>query len=365
MRILILNWRDIKNPMAGGAEVLTHELAKRFVSRGHKVTLFTSSFPGAPARENVDGIRIIRQGQWWNVQAWAFFYYVLSFHRLTDIIIDEVHWFPFFSVLYARKKTVLLVCEVARRFFFRLFPFPLAVAGRGVERFYFFLNRSVPVLTISPSTKYDLIDEGINEEHITVIPMGLTLPLHKPHTKEAAPTFLFVGRLHPLKGVVDAIDAFALICHELPSSRLWIVGTGTALYVETLRARIAQLKLVNQVLILGYLEEKDKFERFERAHILIVPSFHEGWGLVAAEAASQGTPAVAYNTAGLRDVITDGVTGVLVERNTPDSLAAASVELFRNKKRYRLMQREGMKRAKKMSWDKTATAAITVLQSVL
>lgn len=365
MRILILNWRDIKNPMAGGAEVLTHEIAKRLVSQGHQVTLFTSSFPGAPARENVDGITVIRRGRWWNVQAWAFFYYVFSFHTLTDIIIDEVHWFPFFSVLYARKKTVLLVCEVARRFFFRLFPFPLAVAGRGVERFYFFLNRSVPVLTISPSTKHDLIEEGINEEHITVIPMGLILPPHKSHTKETVPTFLFVGRLHPLKGVIDAIDAFALICHELPSSKLWIVGTGTASYVETLRAQIAQLKLTDHVQLFGYLSEKDKFERFEKAHILIVPSFHEGWGLVAAEAASQGTPSVAYDTAGLRDVIVDGVTGVLVRSNTPESLATASMELLKNRKKYRFLQQRGMQRAKEMSWDKTTTAALAVLQSVL
>ena len=366
MRILILNWRDIKNPMAGGAEVLTDEIAKRLVIQGHRVTLFTSSFSGASAHENLDGVTVIRRGQWWNVQVWAFFYYVFSFHNSTDIIIDEVHWFPFFSVLYARKKTVLLVCEVARRFFFRLFPYPLAFAGRAIEKFYFFLNRSVPVLTISLSTKHDLIEEGIDEEHITVLPMGLTVPTRtKYHAKEIATTLLFVGRLHPLKGVVDAIEAFALIRHDLPSAKLWIIGAGTAPYVEILRRRIDQLKLTNHVQLLGYLQEKDKFERYQKAHLLIVPSFHEGWGLVVAEAASQGTPSVAYNTAGLRDVIVDGVTGVLVGSNTPGGLATAAVELLKNKKEYRQLQQAGMWRTKEMSWDKTATSVLTVLQSIL
>ena len=91
MHILILNWRDIKNPMAGGAEVFTHELAKRLAQQGHLVTLFTSSFLGGSAYENFDGVTIIRRGQWWNVQAWALFYYVFSFHNSTDVIIDEVH----------------------------------------------------------------------------------------------------------------------------------------------------------------------------------------------------------------------------------------------------------------------------------
>lgn len=365
MRILILNWRDIKNPTAGGAEVFTHELAKRLTQQGHPVALFTSSFSGSSAYENIDGVTIIRRGQWWNVQAWAFFYYVLSFHTSTDIIIDEVHWFPFFSVLYARKKTVLLVCEVARRFFFRLFPFPLAIVARAIEKFYFSLNRSVPVLTISPSTKHDLIEEGIDGEHITVIPMGLTIPPHKTHRKELVPTLLFVGRLHPLKGVIDAIEAYALICRDLPSAKLWIVGAGTASYVETLRKRIKQLKLTNHIQLLGYLAEKDKFERYQKARLLIVPSFHEGWGLVVAEAASQGTPAVAYNTAGLRDIIVNGVTGILVGSNTPGDLATAAVGLLKNKKQYRQLQQAGMQRTKEMSWDKTATSALAVLQSAL
>ena len=58
-KILILNWRDIKNPNSGGAEVLTHEMAKRWVLWGHEVTQFSSKFRGAKGEEVVDGVRII------------------------------------------------------------------------------------------------------------------------------------------------------------------------------------------------------------------------------------------------------------------------------------------------------------------
>src|SRR3989344_9527106 len=122
MRILILNWRDIKNPAAGGAEILTHKMAKPWVAWGHAVTQFSSGFAGGKSEEKIDGVRIIRRGAWWNVQLLAAYYYITRFKNHTDIIIDEVHWYPFFAALYARKKTVLLACEVARKLFFALFP---------------------------------------------------------------------------------------------------------------------------------------------------------------------------------------------------------------------------------------------------
>jgi glycosyltransferase involved in cell wall biosynthesis len=364
MHILILNWRDRRNPNAGGAEVLTHEMAKRWVQAGHIVTFFTSSFRGLLQQENLDGVTIIRRGQWWNVHILAFFYYVFSFRNTTDIIVDEVHWVPFFSVLYARKKVVLLVCEVANRLFFHLFPYPLALIGRAVEKFYLFLYRSVPMLAISPSTKHDLIGEGIDERHITVLPMGLNVPRRmKRIPKEKTPTFLFVGRIHPLKGFIDAVEAMGIIHARIPHAKLWIVGTGDASYIEMLKDRIEQLHLVDCVQFFGYLSEKEKFMIYQRAHLLLVPSIQEGWGLTVTEAASQETPSVAYDTAGLRDVVVDGVTGVLTGKNTPEDLANAVLALWKNKKQYRRLQQAGKRRAGEMSWDKTATTALNVIQT--
>lgn len=365
MNILILNWRDIKNPKAGGAEILTQEMASRWVLAGHNVILFTSLFPDALEKENIDGVTIIRRGQWWNVQIWAFFYYIFSFHNSIDVIIDEVHWFPFFSVLYTRKKVVLLVCEVAKRLFPRLFPFPVANIGRMIEKLFFYLYRYVPILAISPSTKQDFISEGIDETHITVLPMGLTVPRGmKRIPKEKNQTFLFVGRIHPLKGVIDAVEAMNTIRRQLPQAKLWIVGTGDVSYREMLKNRIEQLRLVDSIQFFGYLSEEEKFKIYQRAHLLLAPSVQEGWGLTVAEAASQETPSVAYDTAGLRDVVVDGVTGVLTGKNTPEELANAALALWKNKKQYRRLQQAGKRRAGEMSWDKTATTALVVIQTI-
>ena len=62
MRILWLNWRDIKHPEAGGAEVLTHEVMRRLVRRGYEMTLFCPKVMGRPNDEEIDGINIVRGG---------------------------------------------------------------------------------------------------------------------------------------------------------------------------------------------------------------------------------------------------------------------------------------------------------------
>ncbi len=364
MRILILNWRDIKNPAGGGAEILTHEMAKRWVARGHTVTQFSSRFAGGKSKEEIDGVRIIRRGAWWNVQLFAAYWYITRFKNHTDIIIDEVHWYPFFAALYARKKTVLLACEVARKLFFTVIPYPLALIGRGIEKLYFRLYRDVPTIAISPSTKADLIKEGFNPTNITVIPMGVTAlhPLPKV-AKEKDPTMIYVGRINKQKGVADAIRAFGLIHKKLPKSRFWIVGAGDAQYIEKMKHLATKLNITNSVRFWGRVSEKIKFRLLARAHVLLFPSLHEGWGLVVHEAGLVGTPTIAYNVAGLKDTIKHRISGVITDPR-PDALAAAAVSLLKDIKYYNALQRGAKEEAKIHTWDRTSAEAMQFLKRI-
>ena len=62
MNILILNWKDIKNPDVGGAEIIVFELAKKLIKEGHAVTWFCREYPSCLNEEWICGIRIIRKG---------------------------------------------------------------------------------------------------------------------------------------------------------------------------------------------------------------------------------------------------------------------------------------------------------------
>jgi hypothetical protein len=124
MHILILNWRDIKNPLAGGAEISTHEHAKRWVKAGHKVTLFSSSFTGGEAFEKIDGVKIIRRGSHYTVHLHAIFYYLIALREKVDLVVDEFHFIPFFTPLYFRGKKLAFIHETAKELWFenRMFP---------------------------------------------------------------------------------------------------------------------------------------------------------------------------------------------------------------------------------------------------
>src|ERR1700724_1227048 len=90
VRILILNWRDPRNPRAGGAEYLTYEIAERLVRDGDEVEWFSATFPGGSPREEMDAVRIVRAGGQSTVHWQAFRRYRSQIRSRFDVVIDEV-----------------------------------------------------------------------------------------------------------------------------------------------------------------------------------------------------------------------------------------------------------------------------------
>jgi len=365
MKILVCNWRDIKNPRAGGAETLTHEMASRWAKEGHIVVQISAKFPGCKSEETIDGVTFVRRGSWWNVSFFAWYYYTFILRGEIDAIVDEVHWFPYFTRLYAPEKTVLLACEVANKRFFTLFPAPIARIWRLFELLYVRLYRNVPTMAISPSTKSELISHGFPARHITVIPMGLTVPASfSPCPKEKVPTVIFLGRLNKLKGVYDAVNAFKIIKTHIPESVLWLVGSGEQRTIEHVAELINKYSISGSVVFHGFVSEQKKFELLSRGHVLIVPSIHEGWGLIVHEAAFAGTPSVVYDVPGLRDTLIDGKTGFIV-RPDPESLAGRTVTLLTNQFIYRGIESNARHAAQKLTWDKTAETALECVKRAM
>lgn len=365
MKILILNWRDIKNTAGGGAELLTHEMAKRWVKWGNEVIQISAGFPGGRREETIDGVKIIRLGTWWTVHFLTIFYYFKNLRNQVDVIVDEVHWFPFFAAVWTRTKTVLLACEAASKSFFVYFPYLIAVAWRQLEKVYLFLYRNVPTLAISPSTKKELINEGFKKDKITILPMGLTPPASlKVCPKRKKPTLIYLGRINKLKGAEDAVETFKIVKREIPKAKLWFVGAGLPDYERKIKQKVADYHLTASVKFFGFVSEKKKFELLSKAHLLMVPSRHEGWGLIVSEAGFAGTPAVVYNVSGLKDVVRDKKTGLICQKNTPQEMARLSISLLKNKTLYQALQKGGLVEVRKCDWDKTAKTALAVFRKL-
>jgi len=373
MNILILNWRDIKNPSSGGAEILTHEMAKRWVAKGHSVIQLSSHFTACKEEDIIDGVRIIRKGHpdiryfFSSIHFLSFVYYLKNFRGKVDVVIDEVHGIPFFTPWYVKEKKIVLSCEVAGNLWYSIFGFVFGSVGKYTEKFYLrYIYRGIPFLTISQSTKKDLLQNGIPESDITILPMGISLPKKSQTSKKNLyPTLLFVGRLTKQKGVDYAIYTLKEVIKHFPKTHLWIVGRGEKSYEEHLKHIVKKQHMSQHVTFFGYVSEEEKFNLMGKAHILLHPSLHEGFGLTVPESARVGTPAVAYNSSGLRDLIENGKNGILLKENTSKAMAGAVISLLEDGARYKKLSLAARQASMRFDWDKTAQTALRIMKKNL
>jgi glycosyltransferase involved in cell wall biosynthesis len=361
MRVLLFNWRDIRNPDAGGAEVFTHEVMRRLVKRGYEITLFTSRFKGCQLNENIDEIDIIREGNKYTVYKEAK-NYLKAYKRHYDVIVDEINTRPFFTPEFVTEKQVIaLIHQLAREFWFYETRFPLSYIGYYyLEKKWLSYYKDIPTVTVSNSTKEDL--EAYGFKKIFIVPEGLNVtPLSEARLqeKETNPTVAFIGRLKRHKLPHHALEAFSLIKKEVPDVQIWVIGDGYML--KELKTRFN----VRDVTFYGHVENNVKNDLLSKAHLVLVPAVREGWGLVVTESNAMGTPAVGYNVPGLRDSIRDGETGILVKENSPYSLAKSAISLLRDREFLNKLSSNALAFSKQFSWDKSANVFAKVIENIV
>jgi glycosyltransferase involved in cell wall biosynthesis len=345
MRILWFNWRDINHPDAGGAELLTHEIMRRFVRRGDEMTLFCAKVKGKPSQDQIDGVNLVRDGGKYTVYGRGQSYFKKNKDRF-DFVIDEVNPRPFLNPkTLAGKPVLVLFHQLIREEWFYEMPFLFSHFCNFYEKRWLLPYRQTPTLTVSQSSKKDL--ESIGFKNVKVIPMGISNePLNGLSQKEDSPTVVFIGRLKRHKLPDHAIKAFQIIKEEIPSAKMWVIGDGYMLN---------ELKKIGDkdVKFFGHVENRVKYELLSRAHLTLVPSIREGWGLIVIESNAMGTPVVAYDVNGLRDSVLDGSNGMLVRGKNPESLARSTLEILKDKEMLHRLSVNALEYSRQFNWDKT------------
>jgi glycosyltransferase involved in cell wall biosynthesis len=123
-------------------------------------------------------------------------------------------------------------------------------------------------------------------------------------------------------------------------------------------------RIKESVTFFGRVSEEKKYELMRRAHIMLHASVKEGWGLVVIEAAGQMTPSVVYNVNGLRDSVKNGKTGIVIEENTPKSLASNAYELIKNKSLYNKLQKDAYVWSKTFTWENCAKPSLKLIKQL-
>ncbi|MFA5406136.1 MAG: glycosyltransferase family 4 protein [Candidatus Nanoarchaeia archaeon] len=351
MRLLMLSWRDINNPNKGGAEVYTYEILKRLVKKGHKITWFAASWPGCKEKEVIDGIEIIRRGSFFSVYLKSYKYYKIDFKGKFDLIIDQINTVPFFTPLFIKEKKIALIFQLARELWFKETTFPINIAGYLTEPFYLSLYKKQKMITISESTKQELLKLGLKD--VNIIPVGLSIKsLNAVPKKDKRFRILYIGRLKKSKGVHDIIKALRIVRETIKDAKLDIVGRGD--YEIKLKRLVGKLGLKKYVKFHGFVSEEKKNELMKSSHVICAASKREGWGMIVTEANALGTPAIVYNSPGLRDAVKDGYNGLITKKNDPLGISDCIISLHKNKQKYLKMCSNSLKYAAEFNWETAA-----------
>lgn len=365
MKILVISYRDMEHPEAGGAEVIIFEIMKRLAAGGHQVTLLTGAFRGGARRAEVGGAEVHRTGHTFTFNFAAPAYYGRNLRgRGYDVIVEDVNKIPFFMPLHEPNvPTVAVVPHLFGTTVFQQASIPLASYVYLYERFIPLAYRSCFFSVLSESTRDDLVRRGIEPSRLELIHSGIDHGLYTPDGRAPAdrpPWVVYLGRLKKYKQIDLIIRALPEVARRVPGVVYKVVGEGDDR--SRLERLTRQLGMEKHVEFTGYVGGKDKVNLLRDCRVLAYTSPKEGWGLSVIEAGGCAVPVLASNSPGLRESVVDGETGFLVPHGDVPVLADRMIRLLTDDDLARRMGAAGETWARRFDWDESARKTLALLE---
>lgn len=358
-RIHILAWRDLADVEAGGSELHAASVAKLWAEAGIEVTLRTSYAQGSPPESTRQGYRVIRRAGRYLVFPRAVTSELLGRHGQRDGLVEIWNGVPWLTPLWATGPKVAWLHHVHGPMWGMVLPPRLAKAGDVLERRVAPpLYRRQAIVTLSGSSKEELVRLGFRPDRVSVVPPGVHPRFSPGGRRSPTPLVVAVGRLMPVKRFDALLDVMVEVRQQVPGAELVIVGEGAER--EHLEDRIETLDAAPWAHLPGRLTDDDLVALYRSAWAVTSASVAEGWGMTITEAAACGTPAVVTDIGGHRDAVVAGVTGLLA---APDDLAPALVRILRDPDQRDRLGRGAAAHAATLTWEATAAGTLTVLAS--
>jgi len=331
-------------PFIGGIENRLHNICRR-LGKEHEVFVLTSRLPGTEEREEMDNYTVIRlPSRYFNI-------YNPPYVRISKVreAIDELR--PDVVDLHYRWAGSLIKGVLG-------YGGPKVYTchntlGEGVglthyaselndRMFLRHLHQFDKVVCVSDYMKRDVAARGFSEDRLLTIYNGVDIP---EAPCQDGDYILSLGRLVRLKGLDSLIRAMQHTkCH------LRICGEGPE---RRKLERLAQhLGLTDRIDFMGWISEEEKHRMLCECRMFAIPSVHEAYGMVAAEAMSYGKPVIASNTGGLPEVV--GNAGILVPPRDEKALADAINALDSDAEKRLTLGKAAKERMRAFSWDEMA-----------
>jgi len=353
MKNVVLQITPFFRPGVGGMQTHLDDLCEYLRNNGwytyvytYQLWAFRKKVSSLEIRKNLEIHRIAWiSGKWANI----FGNYPLTrFLYLTIMLLIYCFWFMLFNhkkikIIHAHGINAGFVAVVLKIFFNKkiilsthsVYNKDISSSKKFVKRFInpILLNYFDKILTVSDESTEELVEQGIGREKIRRYTHWVNQNIFKPYNKEKVrrelnlnyeKIVLFVGRLVPAKGV----ELLVKVAKELREINFVFIGDGPlSLWIKE------EEKKIKNIHYLGKVENSNLPKYYSAGNLLCVPSLcEEGSPKVIVEALSCGTPAIGSNTAGISEVINEGV-GILFEPSVKNTKRAI-LNILNNQDKY-------------------------------
>lgn len=241
----------------------------------------------------------------------------------------------------------------------------------------FALRHARRIITVSNFTKKEIVRiYGTPAEKIKVIYNGYNNSLykkidHKENINEVLDKYeikdgyiLYVGRLEKKKNVANLVEAFALLRENHPEIKNKLVLIGSAGFgYDEIKYTIEEYNLWSEVIMLGWVDEKDMPYLFNAASAFVFPTHYEGFGIPVIQALACGVPTAVSDIEVLREVAADSV--LYFDKDNRRDMSEKMYQLLVDSKLRSELKERGYKRAKMFSWKKCAEETLLEIEAMV
>jgi glycosyltransferase involved in cell wall biosynthesis len=347
-------------PVNGGVEIVIQKMSEYLINKGYMVTVLCSDRNKKNKKEEtINGVKVVYVKAYFNIFKVPFT--PLYWHELSKIKPDLIHTFgsmPGFSdisIIYAKKFKIPFILS---------YHFDGNAESLIGQIFAYIYNSTINKIVVQLVDKITATGDSYAStspvlkgvlDKVTIIPNGVDLKQFNEKLSKKRGEYLlskgkiilWVGRFVKYKGLEYLIKSMKYV----PEGTLIIIGSGVL--ENKLKELTKKENLSKKIQFVGHIDNKELPYFYHKAYVYVLSSITRGenFGISSLEAMSCGTPVIASDLPGVRDLVTDNV-GFRVQPKDSKGIADKINYLFANKTIRERMSKEGVRKAQIYSWDR-------------
>ena len=234
----------------------------------------------------------------------------------------------------------------------------------------FMIRYACKIISVSESTKNDLMRLGVDGEKIHVTPLAVfpvnqsMVEFEKTAEQSMQDYFLFVGTMEPRKNLEKILEAFRSLFDKYGSRCPDLViagGAGWGKVKDRMQSQLMKQKVSDKIHIKGYVADRELGSLYRNAKCFLYPSLYEGFGLPVLEAMSFGTPVITSNHSAMKEYFSEAA--ILCDPLDPESIEKAMERILEPGNR-KIFSEKSLELVQKFSWKETAKKTLNVYGKV-